>query len=251
MLVVAGLGRHRRDRVGGHVRRVDDQYVDPAPQLARQRRRTGRPRGRARAAGCAGRRRPPPGRRRRRTPRGRDGRRAARRRGRRCRSTGRPRCAPARPALRCQVAPAARLRRRGTKTPGCTTIRIPANSAQPSICSSGRPSTRSPTIRSSSSGAAPAATSSAASSSANTQPGLPQARRRSRARSLHCSERLGLERVTVSAWPDVFAPARLGPVELRNRTVKAATFEGRTPQGQVTDDLIEYHLAASPAAGSA
>ncbi|GAB2457207.1 NADH:flavin oxidoreductase [Nocardioides hungaricus] len=41
--------------------------------------------------------------------------------------------------------------------------------------------------------------------------------------------------------PDVFAPAQLGPVRLRNRTVKAATFEGRTPDGQVTDELIEYH----------
>jgi 2,4-dienoyl-CoA reductase-like NADH-dependent reductase (Old Yellow Enzyme family) len=27
--------------------------------------------------------------------------------------------------------------------------------------------------------------------------------------------------------PDIFAPATLGPVPLRNRTVKAATFEGR------------------------
>ncbi len=43
------------------------------------------------------------------------------------------------------------------------------------------------------------------------------------------------------AGPDVFAPAQLGPVTLRNRTVKAATFEGRTPNGQVTDDLIEFH----------
>ncbi len=40
---------------------------------------------------------------------------------------------------------------------------------------------------------------------------------------------------------DVFAPAQLGPVRLRNRTVKAATFEGRTPEGQVTDELVEYH----------
>ncbi|WP_367650566.1 NADH:flavin oxidoreductase [Nocardioides sp. zg-DK7169] len=47
--------------------------------------------------------------------------------------------------------------------------------------------------------------------------------------------------------PDVFAPATLGPVTLRNRTVKAATFEGRTPHGQVTDELIDYHLA--PARG--
>jgi 2,4-dienoyl-CoA reductase-like NADH-dependent reductase (Old Yellow Enzyme family) len=42
---------------------------------------------------------------------------------------------------------------------------------------------------------------------------------------------------------DVFAPARLGPVALRNRVVKAATFEGRTPHGLVTDELIDYHLA--------
>lgn len=42
---------------------------------------------------------------------------------------------------------------------------------------------------------------------------------------------------------DVFAPTTLGPVRLRNRTVKAATFEGRAPHGQVTDELIDYHLA--------
>lgn len=47
--------------------------------------------------------------------------------------------------------------------------------------------------------------------------------------------------------PDVFAPAVLGPVTLRNRTVKAATFEGCTPHGQVTDELIDFHLA--PARG--
>ncbi|HEY0948975.1 NADH:flavin oxidoreductase [Nocardioides sp.] len=45
--------------------------------------------------------------------------------------------------------------------------------------------------------------------------------------------------------PDVFAPAMLGPVRLRNRTVKAATFEGRAPYGQVTDELIDYHLAVT------
>lgn len=45
--------------------------------------------------------------------------------------------------------------------------------------------------------------------------------------------------------PDVFAPARLGPVRLRNRVVKAATFEGRTPQGQVTQALVDYHLAVA------
>src|SRR5690349_17002486 len=39
----------------------------------------------------------------------------------------------------------------------------------------------------------------------------------------------------------------LGPIQLRNRTVKAATFEGRTPDSLVTDELIDYHLA--PARG--
>jgi 2,4-dienoyl-CoA reductase-like NADH-dependent reductase (Old Yellow Enzyme family) len=38
-----------------------------------------------------------------------------------------------------------------------------------------------------------------------------------------------------------FAPARLGPVTLRNRILKAATFEGRTPDALVTDDLVEFH----------
>ncbi|MBM7507782.1 NADH:flavin oxidoreductase [Nocardioides sp. 31GB23] len=46
----------------------------------------------------------------------------------------------------------------------------------------------------------------------------------------------------MSATPDVLAPASLGPVRLRNRIVKAATFEGRTPDGQVTDALVDYHL---------
>ncbi|AIJ26562.1 NADH:flavin oxidoreductase [Amycolatopsis methanolica] len=40
---------------------------------------------------------------------------------------------------------------------------------------------------------------------------------------------------------DVFTPARLGPVELRNRIIKAATFEGATPDALVTDRLIEFH----------
>ncbi|WP_019929152.1 NADH:flavin oxidoreductase [Nocardia sp. BMG111209] len=40
---------------------------------------------------------------------------------------------------------------------------------------------------------------------------------------------------------DIFEPATLGPVTLRNRVLKAATFEGRTPDALVTDDLIDFH----------
>ncbi|CKN14757.1 oxidoreductase [Mycobacterium tuberculosis] len=47
--------------------------------------------------------------------------------------------------------------------------------------------------------------------------------------------------------PDVFNPAKLGPLTLRNRVIKAATFEARTPDALVTDDLIESHRL--PAAG--
>ncbi|MXP23915.1 NADH:flavin oxidoreductase [Gordonia sp. HNM0687] len=41
--------------------------------------------------------------------------------------------------------------------------------------------------------------------------------------------------------PDPFSPARLGPLTLRNRLIKCATFEGATPDALVTDDLIEFH----------
>ncbi|MFC7446803.1 NADH:flavin oxidoreductase [Rhodococcus daqingensis] len=51
---------------------------------------------------------------------------------------------------------------------------------------------------------------------------------------------------TVSA-PDPLAPAKLGPLTLRNRVIKAATFEGLTPKGLVTDELIDFHRR--PAAG--
>ncbi|CAM4381435.1 NADH:flavin oxidoreductase [Nocardia ninae] len=48
---------------------------------------------------------------------------------------------------------------------------------------------------------------------------------------------------------DAFQPAMLGPVQLRNRIIKAATFEGRTPDALVTAELIDFHRAV--AAGGA
>ncbi|WP_019547401.1 NADH:flavin oxidoreductase [Streptomyces sulphureus] len=50
-----------------------------------------------------------------------------------------------------------------------------------------------------------------------------------------------------AAAPDPLAPARLGPLELRNRTIKAATYEGLSRHGLVTEELIDFHRR--PAAG--
>ncbi|EKF24011.1 flavin oxidoreductase / NADH oxidase family protein [Mycolicibacterium hassiacum DSM 44199] len=40
---------------------------------------------------------------------------------------------------------------------------------------------------------------------------------------------------------DLFAPVQLGPIRLRNRVIKAATSEGRSPDGLVTDEPIDFH----------
>ena len=49
------------------------------------------------------------------------------------------------------------------------------------------------------------------------------------------------DRAPTTPPPDPFAPARLGPIALRNRVLKAATFEGMSPHNVVTDTLIEFH----------
>ncbi len=43
------------------------------------------------------------------------------------------------------------------------------------------------------------------------------------------------------APPDPFGPATLGPLRLRNRVIKAATFEGMSAGGVVSPSLIDFH----------
>jgi 2,4-dienoyl-CoA reductase-like NADH-dependent reductase (Old Yellow Enzyme family) len=43
----------------------------------------------------------------------------------------------------------------------------------------------------------------------------------------------------------LFTPIKIGPVTLRNRTIRAAAFEGMCPGNKVSEDLINYHSAVA------
>lgn len=43
----------------------------------------------------------------------------------------------------------------------------------------------------------------------------------------------------------LFEPVRLGPLTLKNRTIRAAAFEGMAPGHEVSDALVEYHRSVA------
>ena len=43
----------------------------------------------------------------------------------------------------------------------------------------------------------------------------------------------------------LFTPAKLGPIELRNRTIRSAAFEGMGKDNGPTDMLRDYHLSVA------
>ena len=43
--------------------------------------------------------------------------------------------------------------------------------------------------------------------------------------------------------PRVLTPGRIGPLTLRNRIIKAATYEGLSHRSRVTTDLVDFHRA--------
>lgn len=44
---------------------------------------------------------------------------------------------------------------------------------------------------------------------------------------------------------ELFTPCRVGPLLLRNRSIRSAAFEGMCPENQVSQDLIDYHTAVA------
>jgi len=48
-----------------------------------------------------------------------------------------------------------------------------------------------------------------------------------------------------SSQSELFTPFKLGPVSLRNRTIRAAAFEGMCPGNLPSDDLLNYHRAVA------
>ncbi|MBN7798202.1 hypothetical protein [Parahaliea mediterranea] len=47
--------------------------------------------------------------------------------------------------------------------------------------------------------------------------------------------------MTVEGLEVLASPTALGPIILKNRVIKSATFEGKTPEGHPTKALIEFH----------